>query len=324
MPATINSVQCFYSHNQFTSDMEIEHRHIEVFRAVMRAGSVTGAAGLLFTSQPTVSRDLARLEQLLGYALFDRQRGRLKPTARALALYEEVQRSYQGLERILATAADLREARGGQLALVCVPAFAQALLPAVCKRFFAQHPQVSVTITPQESPVLEEWLSAQRFDLGLTEHASAPPGTALEVLLEADEVCVLPTGHALLAKPALRPADFANQPFISLAPGDPYRIQLDAVFRERGVARRMQLETQSAASVCSLVREGLGLAIVNPLTALDYAERGLALRRFTVSIPFRVSMVRPEYRPSTPLADHFVAALRAEATTLQERLKGQL
>lgn len=47
------------------SSLRITHRHIEVFRAVMTAGSVTGAAQLLYTSQPTVSRELARMEQLL-------------------------------------------------------------------------------------------------------------------------------------------------------------------------------------------------------------------------------------------------------------------
>jgi len=300
--------------------MAIEHRHIEVFRAVMRAGSVTGAAGLLFTSQPTVSRELARLEDQLGFALFDRVRGRLQPTARALVLYEEVQRSYLGLERVLATATGLREDPGGQLSLVCVPAFAQALLPAVCRRFMVRHPEVSIAITPQESPLLEEWLSAQRHDLGLTEHDSPPPGTRLDVLLEADEVCVLPEGHALLGKPVLSPADFAGQAFVSLSPNDPYRLQLDEVFHTHGVSRQMRLETQSAASVCSLVREGLGLAIVNPVTALDYAGNGLALRRFSVSIPFRISVVRPKYRPSTPLVDDFVVALQAEAAEIQRRL----
>ena len=77
--------------------MNITLRHIEVFRALMTAGSVTAAAQILFTSQPTVSRELARLESLLGIALFDRVRGRLQPNAQALALYEEVQRSYVGL-----------------------------------------------------------------------------------------------------------------------------------------------------------------------------------------------------------------------------------
>lgn len=300
--------------------MAIEHRHIEVFRAVMRSGSVTGAASLLYTSQPTVSRDLARLEQLLGFALFDRIRGRLQPNAYALALYEEVQRSYIGLEQILATASSLREFAAGQLSIVCVPAFSQSLLPAVCRRFMAQHPAVSISITPQESPLLEEWLSAQRHDIGLTEHDHPPAGTQLELVLEADEVCVLPAGHSLLGKKELVPADFADQPFVSLSVSDPYRIQVDEVFRQHHVARRMVLETQSAASVCSLVREGLGLAIVNPLTALDYAHDGVALRRFAVSIPFRVSLVRPEYRPSTPLTAHFSQALQEEVSVFRHNL----
>lgn len=320
MPAPINSVQCLFIHTQFTFDMDIEHRHIEVFRAVMRAGSVTGAASLLFTSQPTVSRELARLEQLLGFPLFDRARGRLQPTARALALYEEVQRAWLGLESVRATARGLRDFAAGQLALVCVPVFAQALLPGACRRFRETHADVAISITPQESPLLEEWLSAQRFDLGLTEQDSAPAGCTLAPLLAADEVCVLPEGHALLSRDVLRPADFAGQHFISLAPGDPYRQQLDAVFDEHGVARHMALETQTAASVCALVREGLGIAVVNPLSALEYAGQGLALRRFSVSIPFRVSLVRPQFRPSTPLSEDFAIALQIESAALLKRL----
>ena len=69
---------------------ELTHRHVEVFRAVMTAGSVTGAAEALFTSQPTISRELSRMESLLRLALFDRVRGRLQPTAQAYALFEEV------------------------------------------------------------------------------------------------------------------------------------------------------------------------------------------------------------------------------------------
>gem|GEM_PF-4308483 len=52
-------------------------RHIEIFHAVMTAGNVTEAAALLHTSQPTVSRELARLEKLIGLELFTRSRGRL-------------------------------------------------------------------------------------------------------------------------------------------------------------------------------------------------------------------------------------------------------
>lgn len=93
------------------NESRITHRHIEVFRAVMTAGSVTGAAALLYTSQPTVSRELARMEQLLGYALFERVQGRLRANARALLLWDEVRRSWHGLERVIDRAQELGRPR---------------------------------------------------------------------------------------------------------------------------------------------------------------------------------------------------------------------
>ena len=50
-------------------------RHIEIFHAVMTAGNLTEAAQMLHTSQPTVSRELARFEKVLGLKLFERTRG---------------------------------------------------------------------------------------------------------------------------------------------------------------------------------------------------------------------------------------------------------
>jgi len=298
----------------------INHRHVEVFRAVMTAGGVTGAAALLHTSQPTISRELARLEALLGYALFERQRGRLKATARALALFEEVQRSFQGLERVVARAGELGRAEGERLSVLCLPALAHALLPAASAAFLTLHPGASLSLTPQESPLLEDWMSAQRFDLGLTEGTQAAPGTVMENLLSLDEVCVLPAGHALLAKPRLTPQDFEGEAFVSLAADDPYRMQLDGLFAEAGVRRRLSVETHSAVAVCALVEQGLGLAIVNPLTALACAGERLHWRRFSVSVPFRISSLRPAYRPAQSLVDEFLACLRTEIRAIETQL----
>ena len=301
--------------------MKLTHRQVEVFRAVMNTGNVTQAAQSLHTSQPTVSRELARLEQVLHINLFDRVRGRLRPTAQALALLEEVQRSYLGLERIAAAAKSLREFTQGRLAIACLPALAHGLLPQAVKLFAAQHPQVGLSITPQESPLLEEWLTEQRFDLGLCERQHAPAATALTPLLQADEVCVLPDGHPLLARRVLRPKDFAGLPFVSFAPSDPYRQQVDALFEQQGVVRRLALETASAASVCALVRLGLGVAIVNPLTAMELAGTGLQVRPLSVSIPFAVTLVVPQLRPASPLRDAFVKCLHQAAASVQTRLR---
>lgn len=105
------------------------------------------------------------------------------------------------------------------------------------------------------SPVLR----GRAFDVGLSERPEAPPGGERLPLLAANEVCVLPPGHALAAKAVLQPQDFAKQPFISLAPSDPYRQQIDAAFAQAGDQRQMRLATASAASVCAWVQAGVGV-----------------------------------------------------------------
>jgi DNA-binding transcriptional LysR family regulator len=132
---------------------------------------------------------------------------------------------------------------------------------------------------------------------------------------------VLPDGHPLLSRRVLKPKDFADLPFVSFAPSDPYRLQVDAMFEQQGVRRRLAIETASAASVCALVRQGLGVAIVNPLTAMELAGAGLQVRPLSVSIPFAVTLVVPQLRPAGPLRDAFVKCLRQAATALQARLR---
>ena len=295
-------------------------RHIEIFHAVMTAGNLTEAARLLNTSQPTVSRELARFEQVLGLKLFERSRGRLHPTVQGLRLFEEVQRSWYGLDRIVSAAESLREFRQGELSIVCLPVFSQSFLPTLLQPFLARYPEVNLTIVPQESPLLEEWLSAQRHDLGLTETLSTPAGTTRTELLSLDEVCVLPAGHRLAGKTVIAPEDFHGENYISLSQTDSYRQLLDTLFAEHQVKRRMVVETHSAASICAMVRAGVGVAVVNPLTALDYAGSDIVIRPFSLSVPFTVSLIRPLHRPASALVDTFTEHLMEHARQVALRL----
>ncbi|MFV3405847.1 LysR family transcriptional regulator [Pseudomonas sp. NY15463] len=302
--------------------MNLTIRHIEVFRAIMVAGSVTGAARLLFTSQPTVSRELARMEQVSGLNLFEREAGRLVPTAQALLLIDEVERAFVGLERIERFAQAIRNFEQGRLAITCLPLFSQTLLPGACKRLHRAHPGVSVSITAQESPLLEESLVAQQHDLGLTEVEQVPRGAVGELLFSADMVCVLPPGHPLQAKPVLALEDFHDIDFINLASLDTYRQQLDQHFRAAGVNRRTVIETTSAASVCAMVRQGLGVAIINPLSGLEAGQGGLIMRRLSVSVPYRVMLILPEHRPASAVVGPLCDALREQARAMAAQLAG--
>lgn len=108
---------------------------------------------------------------------------------------------------------------------------------------------------------------------------------------------------------------------ISLSSNDPYRLQIDEAFVQAGIERRQLIETPTAVSVCSFVCQGLSIAIVNPVTAVDFAGRHLHIRPLAVSLPFRASVIHPEHRPSHPLAGAFVKALQSEAAALRLQLK---
>jgi len=302
----------------------ISLRHIEIFHAVITAGNLTEAAALLHTSQPTVSRELARFEKLIGLQLFVRSRGRLHPTVQGLRLFEEVQRSWYGLDRILNAAESLREFHQGELSIACLPVFSQSFLPRLLQPFLSRYPDLSLNIVPQESPLLEEWLSAQRHDLGITENTHTPAGTERQTLLTLNEVCVLPKGHRLADKAIITPEDFSQENYLSLSPTDSYRQLLDAVFQSRGVKRRMVVETHSAASVCAMVQAGVGVSIVNPLTALDYYGRGIVVRRFSEEVPFTVSLIRPLHRPASALVSAFSEHLQRHTHLYNDPLNAML
>ena len=300
--------------------MKITHRHIEVFRNVMEAPSLKAAAALMGTSQPTLSRDLSELEEALNYKLFFRMGRRLQPTASAVTLFREIQRSYISLNNILTTAIDIGKFERGQISVLCEPGLAHALMPSVCARFRDQHHSVAISITQHVRPLLEEWLTTQRHDLGFIEHSEVPVGTHQEAIFFFEEVCITPPGHPLLEKSVLAPSDFEGVEFISQSPIDPVRLQLDEIFRQNNVNRIMALESSDSYTICKMVMERLGVSIVNPVTALSLPCHGIELRRFSFSVPFCINVIRPEFRPHSQLFNHFVETVKAEIMSLKEKL----
>ena len=165
-------------------------------------------------------------------------------------------------------------------------------------------------------------MAEQGHDLAVAEQRGPVSGCRVEALPTLAEVAVLPAGHALLAKTQLVPADFSAQDFISLADDDPYRAAIDAAFEQAGVTRALRLQTASSVAVCALVAQGLGIAIVNPLTALASAGPRLHWRPLSWRIPYELVLLRPLQRASARAAEALAEALRAQVHEMS-RLLGE-
>jgi DNA-binding transcriptional LysR family regulator len=286
-------------------------RQLEAFRAVMRTGSVTNAATSLYLSQPAVSRLIAELERSVGFRLFERIKGSAPvPTPEAAAFLQEVERSFAGLQVLRQAAADIKNFRTGNLRIACLPALSTGFVPEVIKRFRASNPAVRIQLQTRSSSTVRLWVAAQQFDLGLATPGGDVQGAQAETFLKTAGVCVLPANHELASRDVITPADLHREPFISLALEDPVRAKIDDVFATAGVERDLVVETQYAMTICALVKRGVGCAILNPLSATDFADEGIVLRTFAPAIEFEYMLYLPTFRPPSRVALEFIQLLK--------------
>ncbi|MGF6872689.1 DNA-binding MarR family transcriptional regulator [Paraburkholderia sp. MM5477-R1] len=139
-----------YEYNAMLCQNEIVQtklRQIEAFRAVMQAGSTTGAAEELHTSQSNVSRLITQLEADTRLVLFERSGGRLSPKPEAKALFREVERVFVGLTRLAYAADSIRNLGSGRLRIASIPGIGMSFLPRVVQRFRRSRPDVTVWCT---------------------------------------------------------------------------------------------------------------------------------------------------------------------------------
>ena len=129
----------------------LSYRQIEVFYAIMKSGSVSGAAERLGLSQPAVSKTLQTMEHDLGYLLFDRVKGRLQPTEEARALLQEAERAREALQDVRTFARRLRQGDDSQLRVTATPALGLQVLPDAVARFRQLQPRSLFDITTHHS-----------------------------------------------------------------------------------------------------------------------------------------------------------------------------
>lgn len=304
--------------------MKLNQRQIDVFNAVMVNKSITAAAARLGSSQPTLSREIREIESRLGFDLFLRFGKRLTPTRQALLLHEVVLRSFVGLEEVSRAAAAIRTRDAANFRIASIPAYAESIIPRAIQRFAGARQAVHFSIHSHEEPSLWHEMTMQVFDLCLAENPFEPESATGDTILVGDMVCALPKGHPLAAQPVLTPADFAGHPFIYFSQNDPYRHKLDTVFQQAGLTPDYAAETTTAASVCAMVAAGLGISVINPLTAASHTGGAISFRRLSISVPYRIALWYPPRGMRVAQVRRFVTVLQEVAQEMASELERHL
>ena len=293
----------------------------------MRGGSTRKAALLLHVTQPAVSQSLKRLEQQADVVLFRRVGGRLVPTPEAHALLREVDRVFIGMDEIEHKLRSLRDFGVNQLSISSYPAFGLGFVPRALERLQAKcgagnFPQVSLQVLSSKD--VRDRVASGQSDFGLMADEMSLDGIDHSTFAQFPGVVVMPPEHALARFKTIKPAQLAEAEFLALNPEDASRRRLQAAMAEQGLNLRVAIQTPYAASVCELALRGLGVGLVNPITALDYAERGLVVRKFSVDVSFACLLVMPTGRVLSTTAMQFLSLMRLQLRDDEQRLRGYL
>lgn len=265
-------------------------RQLEVFTAVMRVGTVTGAARVLNISQPALSQILMHAEDELGFKLFDREKGRLQPTAEALEIYPEAERLFSGLEGLRRKTADLRLGRAGLLRVAASPPAALSLLPKAMARFRETHPEVMVRTHVAPITSMIDMLRASDASVTFALDDALPPDIEVEKIAEASFVCLLPEHHPLTDRSTIDFSDLTEETIISFRSQTRPHDELLAAAKLCGVSFQPTIEFDASLAAAGYVSSGLGVAVVDSL--LPWAGfKGLVVRPLTDAPKVPLSML---------------------------------
>lgn len=294
-------------------------RQIEVFRLAMQTRNLTESARLLRISQPAVSQTLRELEHQLGLTLFERSSSRISPTGEARMLLPHVERLAAQAATVDNRAAELRDGRAGHLSLAAPSNFAGVVLPAAIAAFARERPRVGIEANAyvRREDVVRQLLQ-DGADLGFLYAPIEEPALAVEPIMEARMVCVVPQASPLAEAAEISAKQLLSATVVITAttgsPGELLRAQLNQL----GVRMANVIETNFSYVALGLVRQGLGVFVTDPLILMSGLATDVAVRPLVPELRVTVTAIYHRQRPVPRLAVRFMANLRATLHTLCE------
>jgi len=285
-------------------------RHIEVFHAVYTCGSVTRAAEVLKVSQPSISKVLAHAEQQLGFALFNRVRGKLIPTPEANQLFVRVEQVQDGVDRLRQLAAKLRSVEKGAIRIAATPAFGIDFLPGAIASYRALHGDIMFSLETLRHEELSSALLDSRIDIGLAFDPGNLPGISGELLGYGRFVVIVPSGMDLGHTGPLKLEDLTGHPFISLDNQGPLDRFLTAHIEADNIRLDSVVTAGSYQLAKAFVAQGVGICIADEVTARSGSQEGVSIRKLEPTLRFRISALHKDQESASLVCREFIDHLK--------------
>ena len=245
-------------------------KSLQIFSSVMEYGTLSKAAEMHFLSESAASRQIATLENQIGFKLFSREKRQLIPTSQGQAFHKEAQRIIYGLQELPDILDTIKRDCSPQLRIITVPRLIRQIVSPAVARSCTQNPALKINVDVQPMRYLQRWVAGFQFHLGLGRLPAQHPDIVTRSFCSLPAVAVLPAGHPLSRRSELTLEDLHGEKLVCT-----YLKQtllgrnIASIYQQQGMQPEPTVEVASSFHACSIVASGFGFTIADPLAAHD-------------------------------------------------------
>ena len=248
-----------------TAENLIRHvtlRQLQIFEAVVRLGGYTRAAEVLHLSQPTVSMQVKKLCETIGYPLLEKVGSRLHTTAVGDEVYASAQNILGSMVSMGESAAALEGVIKGPLRIAVITT-AKYFMPHLLGAFITQHPEVKPMLKVTNRSRVLERLKSNEDDLLIM--GQVPAGLAIEAypFVDNELVVVASPRHPLTQCSSITLEQLSKERFLVRETGSGTRLAVERLFAEQGLAVQPYMELGSSEAIKQAVMAGLGISVLS-------------------------------------------------------------
>lgn len=289
----------------------MELQQLRYFVAVADTGKFTAAARDLHVAQPSVSKQVRKLEDELGAALLERRRTGVALTDAGAILLPWAKRMLADLDGARSEVAGLATLERGRLSVGATPSLSTVLLPRVLAAFHAEHPGITLSVVEAGSRDLVDRLAAGELDLALVilpvrreELFETTP------LIREELVLAVAKSHPLARRKTVRVGDLRGVPLVMFRDGYDLRSATITACERAGFHPTFAVEGAEMDGVLRMAAAGVGVAVV-PRMVVERGGPLVGVRLVQPTLSRSVGVAFRRDRHHSRAADAFVARLRA-------------
>ncbi|HYD99784.1 MAG TPA: LysR substrate-binding domain-containing protein [Alphaproteobacteria bacterium] len=241
-------------------------RDLEYLVAVADHGHFGRAAEACHVSQPTLSAQVAKLEDELGVQVFERGR-RIAVTPSGRAVVEQARAVLDSVQQLRAVARAALQPLAGPFYLGVIASAGPYLLPRLLPLLARLHPELRLYLREDITERLIERLKQGRIDAAILSLPIDDPALRLAPLLEEDFVLALPPGHPLAGRATVGLEEIAGENLLVLEEGHCFRAQALQLCAGAGARPATDFAATSIESLRQMVAAGIGGAVIPGLAA---------------------------------------------------------